>query len=175
MCLWVTSQSNHLWRLSKHWILAKRQALNCSGSPHKEPSGPTTSSSGYFPNSRMCNWNRHTWDLIGFPNWFPDPWGRSVQLSSVTQSCLTLRPHESQHTRPPCPSPTPGAHSNSCPLTRGCHTTISSSVVPFSSCPQSFLASVLFQWVSSSNQVAKVLEFQLQHQSFHWILTIDFL
>ena len=90
MCLWVTSQSNHLWRLSKHWILAKCQALNCSGSSHKEPSGPTTSSSGYFPNSRMCNWNRHTWDLIGFPNWFPYPWSSSVQFSSVTQSCLTL-------------------------------------------------------------------------------------
>ena len=57
---------------------------------------------------------------------------------------------------------------NSCPSSRWCHPTISSSVVPFSSCFQSFPASI-FQWVSSLQQVAKVLEFQLQHQSFQWI------
>ena len=49
----------------------------------------------------------------------------------------SLRPHELQHARPPCPSPTPEVHSNSCPLSRWCHPTISPSVVPFSSCPQS--------------------------------------
>ena len=58
------------------------------------------------------------------------PWIRaqspSVQFSSVAQSCLTLQPHESQHARPPCPSPTPGGYSNSCPLSRWCHPTISS-------------------------------------------------
>ena len=69
--------------------------------------------------------------------------------------------------RPPCPSPTPRAYSNSCPSSWWCHPTISSSVILFSSHLQSFLASGLFQWVSSSHQVAKVLEFQLQHQSFH--------
>ena len=53
--------------------------------------------------------------------------------------------HELQHTRPPCPSPTPGVHSNSCPLSQRCHPTISSSVVPFSFCPQSFPASGSFQ------------------------------
>ena len=51
-----------------------------------------------------------------------------------------LRPHESQHARPPCPSPTPGVHSNSCPSSQWCHPAISSSVVPFS-CPQSLPAS----------------------------------
>ena len=56
-----------------------------------------------------------------------------------------MRPHELQHTRPPCPSPTPGVHPNLCPLSRWCHPTISSSVVPFSSCPQSFPASGSFQ------------------------------
>ena len=66
-------------------------------------------------------------------------------LSSVTQSCLTLQPHEPQHARPPCPSPTPGVHPNSCSLSRWCHPTISSSVVPFSSCPWSFPASGSFQ------------------------------
>ena len=68
----------------------------------------------------------------------------SVRFSSVTQSCPTLRSHESQHARPPCPSPTPGVYSNSCPSSRWCHPAISSSVVPFSSCPQSLPASVSF-------------------------------
>ena len=64
-------------------------------------------------------------------------------LSSVQFSCLvvsdSLRPHGLQHARPPCPSPTPRAYPNSCPLSQ-CHPTISSSVIPFSSCPQSFPA-----------------------------------
>ena len=70
---------------------------------------------------------------------------RHIQFSSVAQSCLTLQPHELQHTRPLCPSPTPGAYPNSCPLSQWCHPTISSSVIPFSSCPQSFPASQSFQ------------------------------
>ena len=57
----------------------------------------------------------------------------------------SLQPHGLQHTRPPCPSPTPGVYSNSSPLSRWCHPTISSSVIPFSSCLQSFLASGSFQ------------------------------
>ena len=57
----------------------------------------------------------------------------------------SLWPHEPQHARPPCPSPTPGVHPNPCPLCQWCHPTISSSVVPFSSCPQSFPASGSFQ------------------------------
>ena len=57
----------------------------------------------------------------------------------------SLRPHESQHTRPPCPSPTPGVYPNSCPLSWWCHLIISSSVVPLSSCPQSFPTSGSFQ------------------------------
>ena len=57
----------------------------------------------------------------------------------------SLRPRGLQHTRPPCPSPTPGVYSNSCLLSRWCHPTISSSVLPFSSCPQSFPASGSFQ------------------------------
>ena len=57
----------------------------------------------------------------------------------------SLRPHEQQRTRPPCPSPTPGVYSNSCPSSRWCHPAISSSVVHFSSCPQSLPASGSFQ------------------------------
>ena len=75
-------------------------------------------------------------------------------FSSVQFSCSvvsdSLRPHELQHTRPPCPSQTPGVYSNSCPSSRWCHPAISSSVVPFSSCPQSlsgsFPTSQLFTW-----------------------------
>ena len=78
----------------------------------------------------------------------------------------SLQPHEPQHTRPPCPSPTPGVYPKPCSLSQWCHPTISSSVVPFSSCPQYFPYQGLFQWISSLHQVAKVLEFQLQHQSF---------
>ena len=89
----------------------------------------------------------------------------SVQFSSVAQSCLTLWPHELQHTRPPCPSPTPGVHSNSCPSRRWCHLAISSSVVPFSSCPQSlpelesFPMSQLFVWGGQSTGVSALASF----------------
>ena len=57
----------------------------------------------------------------------------------------SLQPHGVGHARPPCPSPIPGVYSNSCPLSQWCHPTISSSVIPFSSCLQSFPTSVSFQ------------------------------
>ena len=75
--------------------------------------------------------------LIAWVIWYP---AVSVQFSHSVVSD-SLQPHEPQHTRPPCPSPTPRVHPNSCPLSRWCHPTISSSVIPFSSCPQSFPAS----------------------------------
>ena len=90
-------------------------------------------------------------------------------FNSVPWSCWTLcNPTDCmQHARPPCPSPNPGARSNSCPLSQLCHPTISSSVGPFLSCLQSFPASGSFPmsqfFFTSSN---KILEFQLQHQSF---------
>ena len=78
---------------------------------------------------------------------------KGLQLSSVQSlSHVSLRPHELQHARPPCPSPTSRVHPNSCPSSRWCHPAISSSVVPFSSCPQSvpasesFPMSQLFAW-----------------------------
>ena len=89
----------------------------------------------------------------------------------------SLQPHGLQHARLLCPSPTPGACSISCPSSRWCHPTISSSVVPLSSRLQSFPVSgfvfFFFQWVSSSHQVAKLLELQLQHQSFQRIFRTD--
>ena len=96
------------------------------------------------------------------------------QFNSVAQSCPTLQPHESQHSRPPCPSPTPRVHSNSCPSSRWCHPTISSSVVPFSFCPQSLPASEsfpmswLFTWGGQSIGVsasASVLAMNIQDWS----------
>ena len=72
-----------------------------------------------------------------------------------------LWPHGLQHTRPPCPLPTPRLFPNSCPLSWWCHPTISSSVVPFSPALNLSQHQSLFQWVNSSQEVAKVLEFQL--------------
>ena len=91
----------------------------------------------------------------------------SVQFSLSVMS-VSLRPHESQHARPPCSSPNPGVYSNACPLSRWYHPAISFSIVPFSSWPQCSQHQGLFQWVNTSHEVAKVLEFQLQHQSFQW-------
>ena len=71
----------------------------------------------------------------------------------------SLWPHGSRHARPPCPSPTPGVHLKSCPSSWWCHPTISSSVVPFFSCPQSFPALGSFQMSQLFSSVAKVLDF----------------
>ena len=85
----------------------------------------------------------------------------SVRQFSCSVVSDSLRPHESQYARPPCPSPTPGVHSNSRPSSRWCHPAISSSVVPSSSCPQSlpasesFLMSQLFAWGGQSYAATK--------------------
>ena len=107
----------------------------------------------FFFNVDICVHVSCVTDLIFTNNHFS-------QFSAVAQSCLTLRPHESQHARPPCPSPTPRVYSNSCPSSRWCHPAISSSVVPFSSCPQSlpasgsFPMSQLFAWGGQSTGVS---------------------
>ena len=87
---------------------------------------------------------------------------KHIQFSSVVSD--SLRPHESQHARPPCP--TPGVHSDSRPSSQWCHPAISSSAVPSPPAPNPSQHQSLFQWVNSSHEVAKVLEFQLQHHSF---------
>ena len=102
---------------------------------------------------------------------------------SVRFSCSvvsdSLRPHELQHARPPCPSPTPGDHSDSCPSSQWCHPAISSSVIPFSSCPQSlpasesFPMSQLFAWGGQSTGVsalASVLPMNTQDWSLEWLV-----
>ena len=85
----------------------------------------------------------------------------------------SLRPHELQHARPPCPSPTPRFHPNSCASSRWCHPAISSSVIPFSSCPQSllasesFLMSQLFAWGGQSTGASALASF-LPKKSQGW-------
>ena len=87
----------------------------------------------------------------------------SVQFSHSVVSD-SLQPHESQHARPPCPSPTPRLYSNTCPSSRWCHSTNSSSVVPFSACPQSFL-------VSGSFQMSQLFAWGGQHVSFSFSIS----
>ena len=91
----------------------------------------------------------------------------SVQFRSVAQLCPTLCDPMLQHARPHCPKPTPGIYSNSCPLSQWCHPMISSSVIPFSFCLQSFPASGSFpvsQFFSSGGQSIGV---SVQHQSLN--------
>ena len=102
--------------------------------------------------------------------WRAGPGSVSQSVSKFSRSVVSdsLRTNESRHARPPCPSQTPRVYSNLSPLNQWCHPALSSSVVPFSSCTHSLPGSRSFQRVNSSHQVAKVLEFQLQHQSFQW-------
>ena len=104
-------------------------------------------------------------------------WNDLSSWVEFTRSVLSdsLQPHAPQHARPPCPSPTPGVHTNPCPLNWWCHPTISS-------CHPLLLLLSIFpsirvfsKWVNSSHEMAKVLEFQLQHQSFQWTPRTDLL
>ena len=121
------------------------------------PTCPSALFSGFGPLCEIIlSVCRHNWGVIsgllpcflpcltmGWTHWFQWPFSSSVQLSHSVMSD-SLRPHEPQHARPPCPSPTPRVHPNPCPLSWWYHPTISSSVIPFSSCPQSFPASGSF-------------------------------
>ena len=108
--------------------------------------------------------------------------GTSVQFSCLVVSD-SLRPHESQHAKPPCPSPTPRVYPNPCPSSQWCHPAISSSVVPFSSCPQSlpasesFPMSQLFAWGSQNigvSALASVLPKNTQDWSpLEWTVWIS--
>ena len=99
----------------------------------------------------------------------------SVQFSRSVVSD-SLWPHELQHARPPCPSPTPRVHSDSHPSSQWCHPAISSSVVPFSSCPQSLPASVFSNESTLPMRWPKYWSFSFSiHQSFQWIFRVDFL
>ena len=122
----------------------------------------------------MCNIHNEHWIFLKWMCVFLHPymWFSSVQFSHSVVS-NSLQPHESQHTRPPCPSPTPGVHSDSRPSSQWCHPAISSSVVPFSSYPQSlptsesFPMSQLFAWGGPSTGVSALASF-LPKKSQAW-------
>ena len=113
----------------------------------------------------------HSWIIVYVSQVVPliMIFNRFSQFSSVhfSRSVVSdsLRPHELQHARPPCPSPTPRVHSDSCPSSRWCHPAISSSVIPFSSCPQSlpasdsFPVSQLFAWGGLSTGASALASF----------------
>ena len=131
----------------------------------------------YFPFSStwsIFDLEDYTWDYLEQKYQVK----REYKFNSVQFSCSvmsdSLQPCGLQHTRPPCPSPTPRAYSNSCPL--NCDA-IQPSHPLSSPSPPAFNLSQhqgLFKWVSSSHQVAKVLELQIQHQSFQWTFRTDF-
>ena len=131
----------------------------------------------WLPGRNHLVWLRHLeTTCFSLSPWLPSnsvqPLLLPVQFSPSVMTD-SLWPHGLQHARPPCPTPTLEVYSNSCPLSWWCHPTISSSITPLSSCLQYFPASRSFQWISSSHQVAKVVEFQLQHQSFQWTPRTD--
>ena len=109
---------------------------------------------------QLSSWPRDRTQVSYIAASFFTIWATSlVQFSrSVVSNSLWL--HESQHARPPCPSPTPGVHPDSHPLSQWCHPAISSSS-PSPPAPNPSQHQSLFQWVNSSHEVAKVLEFQL--------------
>ena len=108
--------------------------------------------------------SRKELDMTEQLNW------ESVSHSVVSDS---LRPHGRQHTRLPCPSPIPRVCSNSCPSSRWCHPAISPLLSPSPPALNLPQHQGLFWWVSSSNQLAKVVEFQFQNQAFQWIFIQD--
>ena len=122
----------------------------------------------HFSVSELPAWlhiSKWKWKSLGRVRFFMTPWTiTSVQFNRTVVS-KSLRPHESQHARPPCPSPSPRVHSNSCPRSRWCHPAISSSVIPFSSCSQylpaseSLPMSQLFTWGGHSTGVSALASF----------------
>ena len=136
----------------------------------------------YFPPSSTTS---HLWNVLEQKvHWLPGISDHGIGLSwqvrilssvQFSRSVVSdsLQPHELQHARPPCPSPNPGVHSNSRPLSRWCHQAISSSVIPFSSCPQSlpasesFQMSQLFTWGGQSTGVSALASF-LPKKSQEW-------
>ena len=148
-----TQLLSHVWLFATPWTAACKAPLPM-GFPRQELAAISFSRGSSQPRDQT----RVSCLAGGF--FTTEPPGKafkelSVQFSHSVVSD-SLRPHESQHARPPCPSPTPGVHQNSCASSWWCHPAISSSVVPFSSCPQflpasgSFPKSQLFTWGGQS-------------------------
>ena len=118
----------------------------CNPMNHSMPCLPVHTNSRNLPKLMSIESVMHptiSFSVIPFSS-CPQSFTASVQFTHSVVSD-SLWPHEPQHARPPCPSPTPGVYSNSCPLTRWCHLTISSSIILFSSFLQSFPTSGSFQ------------------------------
>ena len=104
-------------------------------------------------------WRADAFDLWCWRRLLGVPWTQGEPASPSCCCCCCSVAQSCQHARPPCPSPSPGARSNPCPLSQWCHPTISSSVVPFSSCLQAFQASRSFpvsQFSTSGDQIIRV-------------------
>ena len=125
---------SRVWLSETPWTPACQASLSITNS--QSPPKPMSIES-LMPYNHLILCQPFSSHLQSFP--------AAVQFSSVVSD--SLQPHEPQHTRPPCPSPAPGGYSNSCPLSWWCHPTILSSVIPFSSCLQSFPASESFQMI----------------------------
>ena len=154
---WRASDSEHLYvHAIIMWKAEWSVPVSSYSSYHPPATHPTPRLSGDKAYRLVNSKEVANWDSM---------WVTGVQLDHLVSSISqfspsvvsdSLRPHESQHARPPCPSPTPGVYSNSCPSSRWCHPAISFSVVPFFSCPQSlpasgsFPISQLFAWGGQS-------------------------
>ena len=131
----VVSRNHHK---ESHKAKLMRNAVTCDSpglsSNHAVSEFIVSAGHKWLSSPTFLDWSRelHSWAIIFIS---------SVQFSHSVMSD-SLQPHESQHARPPCPSPTPGIHSDSHPSSQWCHPAISSSVIPFSSCPQPLPASV---------------------------------
>ena len=134
---------SHVWLFATPWTAAQQAPLSMEFTGQQYSSVLPFPSPGDLPDPgiELTSFNiacismqgLYHYHHLGSPHF-------SNQFTSVAQSCPTLQPQEPQHARPPGPSPTPWVYPNSCPLSHWCHPTISSSVIPFSSCPQSFPA-----------------------------------
>ena len=179
--IWGCRTAFETWRmcasmLSPIWLFANPWTVTCQSpssvefSKQEHWSGCHFLLQGIFL-SQGLNLNLLHWMADSLPlHHLGSPWNiSSVQFNHSVMSD-SLQPHGLQHTRPPCPSPTPGVYSNSCPLSRWCHPIISSSVIPFSSCPQSFPSSGSFQMIqlfTSGGQSIKNFSFNISLSSEH--------
>jgi len=143
------------------------------GSPHALLMGlctdaPTMENSMEFPQKK----EKRT--LVWFSKFTSEYLLEAVVCCSVTKPCPTLQPHELQHARLLCLSLSHGVCSDSCPLSQWCYLTITFSAAPSPPALSLSQHQGLSQWVRFLLRVAKVLELQLQHQSFQWIFRVDF-